>query len=93
MEGWGEEAALRMWMNFMRTALKSAPEATMAEPDGIVTARIDPQTGLLASPGEQGAIFEVFEKQHMPTQFARNAASVPASLSEEHVAASDGRIF
>jgi len=40
-----------------------------------VTARIDPKTGLLASPDEKNAIFEEFQKGDMPKQFAQHEES------------------
>lgn len=62
----GARAALPMWMDFMGAALKGLPEATMPQPQGIVTVKIDPKTGLLANPGEADAIFETFREGHLP---------------------------
>ncbi|OBS08214.1 transpeptidase-transglycosylase [Acidihalobacter prosperus] len=62
----GARAALPMWMGFMGAALAGKPEATMPQPQGIVTVKIDPKTGLLASPGEADAIFETFREGHLP---------------------------
>lgn len=62
----GARAALPMWMAFMGAALKGAPEASMPQPPGIVTVKIDPKTGLLAAPGESDAIFETFRAGHLP---------------------------
>jgi penicillin-binding protein 1A len=50
----------------MADALDEAPDGTISQPSGIVTARIDPQSGLLAPAGFPGAIFEIFEEGHMP---------------------------
>ncbi|AOV18154.1 peptidase [Acidihalobacter aeolianus] len=71
----GARAALPMWMAFMGTALKGAPEASMPQPPGIVTVKIDPKTGLLAAPGEADAIFETFRAGHLPK------ADTPAAVS------------
>lgn len=83
---YGSQIALPIWMQFMQAALVNQPEATMPQPADIVTARIDPVTGLLASPGEKGAIFEVFQKEFMPTHYAQNKAmhlnSVAASEND-----------
>ena len=66
----------------MKAALANQPEATMSEPPGIVTARIDPHNGELAPPGEKNAIFEVFQQGDMPKQMAQNnAASNTATTS------------
>jgi len=37
-------------------------------PEGIVTVRIDPETGLRAPAGMQDAIFEVFREEKVPEQ-------------------------
>ena len=42
----GGRAALPIWMEYMRTALTDEPNAQYAPPEGIVTARINPETGL-----------------------------------------------
>lgn len=65
---YGAQASLPIWIDFMQHALQGAPEATMPEPPGIVTVRINPVTGQLATPGEADAIFEVFDKRHLPGQ-------------------------
>ena len=70
---YGAQAALPIWINFMRHALKGIPESTMPRPANIVTVRIDPKTGLLATPDQRNAIFEVFRRRYEPTQFASTA--------------------
>jgi len=69
---YGAQAALPIWIQFMKAALANQPLATMPQPADIVTARIDPKTGLLASGDDKNAIFEVFEKDDMPKQFAHH---------------------
>lgn len=72
---YGDQAALPMWIDFMRQVLAGKPEHSMSEPPNIITAKINPQTGLLAYPGESGAIFEIFEKGVVPAQSSSNAGS------------------
>ena len=72
---YGAKAALPIWIQFMKTALADQPEATMPEPADIVSARIDPKTGLLASAKAKNAIFEVFQKDDVPTQVAHHSVS------------------
>lgn len=67
---YGGKAALPIWQGFMEFALKGKPENSMKQPPGLVTARIDPNTGLLAPAGMEGAIFEIFRQRYMPTKFA-----------------------
>ena len=39
-------------------------------PPGIVTARINPETGLLAAPGDPDAVMEMFMEEFAPTETA-----------------------
>lgn len=75
-------AALPIWIEYMGAALKDTPEATMPQPADIVIARIDPTTGLLASPDQGNAIFEYFNQQKMPKHYAGNSASAPSSSED-----------
>lgn len=68
---YGAQAALPIWIDYMREALKGVPETTMKEPVGIVNVRIDPNTGLLAAPGQKDAIFEYFRQKEVPTEYAQ----------------------
>ncbi len=90
----GSRAALPMWIDYMRIALEGVPESILEQPTGIVTVRIDPKTGLLASASHPSAIFESFRQQDVPKRFARRpffeedysgssssrAASIPEQL-------------
>ena len=58
--------AVPIWIDFMEDAFKDMPVNSMAQPDGIVTVRINPQTGLRAQANEEGAIFEVFREEFQP---------------------------
>ena len=66
----GGEGALPIWMDFMAVALKGMPESTMARPRGLVSARIDPATGLLADTNLPNAIYETFQAEYAPKQYA-----------------------
>jgi penicillin-binding protein 1A len=67
----GAQAALPMWIEFMRTALKGMPEQPFEMPQGIATARIDKATGQLAPAGDPDSMLEVFRAEDI----ARLAAS------------------
>ncbi|WP_243633853.1 penicillin-binding protein 1A [Motiliproteus coralliicola] len=80
----GSTAALPIWIDYMEQALQGLPEAPLIPPQGIVSVRIDPETGLLAYPGQKNAIFEVFRKQDVPTAAAvRQGASASQDSSED----------
>ena len=67
---YASQAALPIWIQFMGHVLQGSVNATMAEPDDIVTARIDPTNGLLARPDQKNAVFEVFRKSYEPQQYS-----------------------
>ena len=50
----------------MREALRDSPDQKRPVPAGIVSVKIDPDTGLLARPGQRDAIFEYFMKENAP---------------------------
>ncbi|MFI4955649.1 MAG: penicillin-binding protein 1A [Gammaproteobacteria bacterium] len=67
---YGAQAALPTWVDFMRYALKDKPERFIPQPDDVVSVRIDPESGLLASPNQQDAEFELFTLDTVPTEHA-----------------------
>jgi len=62
----GGKAALPIWIDYMRVALKNIPEQAPEIPDGITRARIDPETGLLARIENRNAVMEVFKMGSLP---------------------------
>jgi penicillin-binding protein 1A len=62
----GGRSALPMWIDYMREALQGIEELNQQPPEGLVTVRIDPVTGLLARSGQQDAIFETFTEETVP---------------------------
>jgi penicillin-binding protein 1A len=62
----GGRAALPMWIDYMAVALRDSVDRPMEAPPGIITARIDPESGLLARPTNNRAIFEVFRNDNVP---------------------------
>ena len=50
----------------MATALAGTKNAMIPRPSGIITARIVPESGLVAPAGYEGAIFELFRDGHVP---------------------------
>ncbi|MGB0722029.1 MAG: penicillin-binding protein 1A [Gammaproteobacteria bacterium] len=62
----GGRAALPIWIEFMKTALKDMPEMPLPEPPGIVRARINKETGEAAAPSDPDAMFELFRAGTAP---------------------------
>ncbi len=62
----GGKAALPMWIEFMKTALENIPDKTLAEPEGIVRAYINPGDGLLLAQNNKNGIWEYFTTDTAP---------------------------
>ncbi|EGG98872.1 Multimodular transpeptidase-transglycosylase [gamma proteobacterium IMCC2047] len=77
----GGFAAMPIWIDFMRDALKGIPESPLEQPPGLVTVRIDPATGLRAGPGSSDAIFEIFRTENTPKE-AVNHNNLPPVFGE-----------
>jgi len=75
----GAKAASPIWLEFMKDATRRLPLRDFTIPPGIVFAKIDPKTGLLASPETADAFFGAFKEGSVPTE--RSAGS--ATPSEE----------
>jgi penicillin-binding protein 1A len=62
----GSATALPIWIQYMREALKGVPELQRPLPEGLVTLRISPDTGMLASGENPDAILETFMADRLP---------------------------
>ena len=76
----GGTAALPIWIEFMREALRDSPQMERPLPPGVVNVKIDPDTGELASYGQRNAIFEYFREEYVPAQSAQDQS--PGSGSQ-----------
>ncbi len=64
----GGRAALPIWVDYMGAALEGVPRTWPDTPEGLVTVRIDPDSGLLASSDQTDAVFETFRENEVPQQ-------------------------
>ena len=64
----GAHAALPIWINFMRVALKPLPVMAFTIPEGVTFVKVDPATGLLEGEEGQASTVELFTKGSEPTQ-------------------------
>jgi penicillin-binding protein 1A len=77
----GAVAALPIWMGYMGQALKGVPELLPSVPPGVVSARIDPETGLQAP---DGPVAEYFYRELLPAERpTATAERTPARATEE----------
>ncbi|QBQ53870.1 penicillin-binding protein 1A [Nitrosococcus wardiae] len=79
----GARAALPMWINYMDAVLNGKPEKPLTPPKGIVTVRIDPETGLLAGPNTPNAIFETFLTENAPVKYATSSRQNSSSAKTD----------
>ncbi|HRT26640.1 MAG TPA: PBP1A family penicillin-binding protein [Syntrophales bacterium] len=88
----GGVAAAPIWLYFMEKALAGQPVENFRVPEGIVFVKIDPKTGLLASPFSSDARTECFLEGTAPTEYApsdlerwfmKNFGGAPAKESEK----------
>jgi len=64
----GGRAALPMWIDFMKVALDGQPENLQEQPEGLVTIRVDSETGKPADINSANSLFEVFRVENAPRQ-------------------------
>jgi penicillin-binding protein 1A len=62
----GSRTALPVWIDFARIAFQGVPEHQMPMPEGIVSVRIDRETGCPARAGQGNVVFEVFREGNVP---------------------------
>jgi penicillin-binding protein 1A len=91
----GAHAALPIWVDYMRVALDGRPTRDFAVPanDKIVWARVDRETGLLASGDGDATIFQSFIAGTEPTETADSARAsdrAAQDLREEDFSEGDG---
>ena len=66
----GGRAALPMWIEYMRKALEGRPENLQEQPEGLVTIRIDAETGKRADLNSGKSLFEIFRVENAPRELA-----------------------
>ncbi len=78
---YGGTVALPIWMKYMGSVLKDLPEHMPAEPAGLLTLRVDPQSGRAATPSTPNAYFELFKSEDSPPSMSElePGAPVPGS--------------
>jgi penicillin-binding protein 1A len=65
----GSRAASPIWLYFMSQVLKDQPVEDFAIPEGVVFAKIDSKTGLLASPHSEKTVFQAFKEGTEPREY------------------------
>jgi penicillin-binding protein 1A len=73
----GGKAALPLWIDFMRYALKGKAEEELVMPEGISKVLIDTEEGLLAREESPSSTWEYFRNKFTPTQYIPLKAPEP----------------
>ncbi len=71
----GSRAASPIWVTFTKEILKKEPVRVFTVPENVVFAKIDAQTGLLAKPGDEKAVFEAFKEGTAPTKTSEDTTA------------------
>ena len=71
----GSRAALPIWLDFMKKAMKDAEPEDFAVPDGIIFKQIDPRTGLLSTEHCAQSIREAFLPGTEPRKYCDEKAT------------------
>jgi len=80
----GGVIAAPMWASFMSEALEGSPVEDFVRPTGIVTAMIDPATGLLATKACRRVKAEVFLDGQAPTRYCDREAKAADFRDQEY---------
>ncbi len=62
----GGRAALPIWIDYMREALKTIPETPFQRPDELISIRINRKTGQPTSADDPDSMIEIFRPQYAP---------------------------
>ena len=73
------QAALPVWIDFMKVALAGKPEKQLPRPDGLVTMKINAQTGQAATDTDTDTVFEIFRKERVPAVGNTEPAELPSN--------------
>jgi penicillin-binding protein 1A len=92
----GSRAAAPIWLDYMSAALEGQPKRDFRPPQSIVFARIDRETGLLASRGSKQTLFQAFIAGTEPTETADrrlNTSEALRNLREDALSGGDLRLM
>ena len=71
----GSRAASPIWLSFMSNVLKERPVVDFQVPEGVVFAKIDSKTGLLASSYSKKTVFQAFIEGTEPKKYSPKPTS------------------
>jgi len=81
----GSKAALPIWIDYMRAALAGTPEKMLPRPEGLVTVKINAETGEAATDQDTDTVFEIFRSENAPTLDSSSQTTAPATGDKEPI--------
>lgn len=85
----GAKSALPTWMAFMKEILPSIPVSYREIPEGIISVRIDADTGLLSRKTDYTSQWEYFIKGTEPTKYADSNSSMRLDQNKNQIKEDD----
>lgn len=79
----GGTAALPIWIDFMKAALENEPEFKREVPAGIISSRINKETGKLSAQGAANTMMEYFTVGHLPDEEATEIQAIGVDVETE----------
>lgn len=87
----GGKAALPAWIDYMRIATKGTADKSPQMPVNMITARIDPKTGLRAPASMKNAVFETFRADHIPELLPHSVVASEQSPNNSPIESGDDK--
>lgn len=87
---YGADAALPVWIEYMRVALQNKPEHTLSQPPNIIRAPVNTGNGYSSEEYNSNGFYELFDKNHLPgsNSYLENNPPSPDESKEESGASS-----
>ncbi len=76
---YGSTTPLPIWIDYMGVALSGREEAYPVQPTGVLSIKIDPETGEVAPSSREDAVFEYFLAEYAPVPGLGNGVDAPPS--------------
>lgn len=81
---WGSTTPIETWIEFMARALPRESESRLLpRPDGIVSVKIDPDTGLRTDPADPEGIFEIFREELVPADSGLREQAEESDITQQ----------
>ncbi|MBO7007983.1 MAG: peptidase, partial [Pseudomonadales bacterium] len=81
---WGSTTPIETWIEFMAKALPEEVDSKqLPRPNGIVSVKIDPETGLRTDPADPDGIFEIFREELVPEEVKRASDPEQSDITQQ----------